>query len=125
MAEYGPRAGVDGGPRDVCSHDNGDPVLAGAGTGLVDAGSRHAPVVGERDLFVVRLVDASAGTVSQVLKTLEASHMPMEESSEPGRPINVEPDHSSSQESSAIVCPVCGAATVQEKCKVICKSEIC
>ena len=25
----------------------------------------------------------------------------------------------------AIVCPVCGAATVQEKCKVICKSEVC
>jgi hypothetical protein len=26
---------------------------------------------------------------------------------------------------SAILCPVCGAATVQEKCKTICKSEIC
>jgi GNAT superfamily N-acetyltransferase len=26
---------------------------------------------------------------------------------------------------SAIVCPVCGAATVQEKCKVICKSDLC
>jgi hypothetical protein len=24
-----------------------------------------------------------------------------------------------------IACPVCGAATVQEKCKVICKSDIC
>lgn len=28
-------------------------------------------------------------------------------------------------DASAILCPVCGAATVQEKCKVICKSEIC
>ena len=25
----------------------------------------------------------------------------------------------------SIVCPVCGAATVQEKCKVLCKSEVC
>jgi hypothetical protein len=25
----------------------------------------------------------------------------------------------------AIVCPVCGAATTQEKCKVICKSDLC
>jgi hypothetical protein len=25
----------------------------------------------------------------------------------------------------AIVCPVCGVATVQEKCKVLCKSEVC
>jgi hypothetical protein len=24
-----------------------------------------------------------------------------------------------------IACPVCGAATVQEKCKVICKSDFC
>ncbi len=24
-----------------------------------------------------------------------------------------------------IVCPVCGGATVQEKCKVICTSEVC
>jgi GNAT superfamily N-acetyltransferase len=27
--------------------------------------------------------------------------------------------------STAIVCPVCGAATVQEKCKIICKSNLC
>jgi hypothetical protein len=25
----------------------------------------------------------------------------------------------------AIVCPVCGAAAVREKCKVICKSDLC
>jgi hypothetical protein len=25
----------------------------------------------------------------------------------------------------AIACPVCGAATVQEKCKVICRSDLC
>ena len=24
-----------------------------------------------------------------------------------------------------IICPVCGATAVQEKCKVICRSEIC
>ena len=36
-----------------------------------------------------------------------------------------EADRISSADKSAIVCPVCGAATVQEKCKVICKSDIC
>jgi hypothetical protein len=25
----------------------------------------------------------------------------------------------------AVVCPVCGAVAVQEKCKVICRSEVC
>jgi hypothetical protein len=25
----------------------------------------------------------------------------------------------------AIICPLCGAAVVQEKCKLICRSEIC
>lgn len=28
-------------------------------------------------------------------------------------------------EESAVVCPVCGAVAVQEKCKVICRSEVC
>jgi hypothetical protein len=27
--------------------------------------------------------------------------------------------------SSNVVCPVCGTLAVQEKCKVICRSEIC
>ena len=31
----------------------------------------------------------------------------------------VKPDDNS------IACPVCGAATVREKCKVICKSDLC
>ena len=29
------------------------------------------------------------------------------------------------QSSEAIICPVCGAVAVQEKCKVICHSDIC
>ena len=29
------------------------------------------------------------------------------------------------EESDAIICPVCGAQAVQEKCKVICRSETC
>jgi hypothetical protein len=29
------------------------------------------------------------------------------------------------EESSAIVCPVCGAKAVQEKCKVVCRSDTC
>jgi hypothetical protein len=28
-------------------------------------------------------------------------------------------------DAAAIVCPVCGAIAVQEKCKVICRSDIC
>jgi hypothetical protein len=24
-----------------------------------------------------------------------------------------------------VVCPICGAAAVQEKCKLVCRSEIC
>jgi hypothetical protein len=27
--------------------------------------------------------------------------------------------------SQAIICPVCGAIAVQEKCKIICRSETC
>jgi hypothetical protein len=29
------------------------------------------------------------------------------------------------REQGAIVCPVCGAAVVQEKCKLICRSGVC
>ena len=29
------------------------------------------------------------------------------------------------QENETIVCPVCGGAVVQEKCKLICRSDIC
>jgi len=29
------------------------------------------------------------------------------------------------EESDAIICPVCGAKAVQEKCKVICHSDVC
>ena len=32
---------------------------------------------------------------------------------------------SAAADPSAIICPVCGGATVQEKCKVICKSDTC
>ena len=28
-------------------------------------------------------------------------------------------------DANTILCPVCGAVAVQEKCKVICRSEIC
>jgi len=36
-----------------------------------------------------------------------------------------QPKPESKREGDAIVCPVCGAVAVQEKCKVICRSEIC
>ena len=29
------------------------------------------------------------------------------------------------EESGAIICPVCGAQAVQEKCKLICRSDVC
>jgi len=49
----------------------------------------------------------------------------MEESSK----TDLEPGHDSAfsdpEESSAIICPVCGAKAVQQKCKVICRSETC
>ena len=28
-------------------------------------------------------------------------------------------------EAGAIVCPICGAPVVQEKCKLICRSDVC
>jgi hypothetical protein len=34
-------------------------------------------------------------------------------------------DDSAAADSSVVICPVCGGPTVQEKCKVICKSDIC
>jgi hypothetical protein len=32
---------------------------------------------------------------------------------------------SAEEKTEPIVCPVCGAVAVQEKCKVICRSELC
>ena len=29
------------------------------------------------------------------------------------------------REEAPVVCPVCGAPVVQEKCKLICRSEVC
>ena len=34
-------------------------------------------------------------------------------------------DSAAANHPSAIICPVCGEPTVQEKCKIICKSDIC
>jgi len=31
----------------------------------------------------------------------------------------------SREDTASIVCPVCGATAVQEKCKILCKSEVC
>jgi hypothetical protein len=41
--------------------------------------------------------------------------MAEEETSE----IRMEPDEET------VICPLCGSVTVQEKCKVICRSEVC
>jgi hypothetical protein len=41
-----------------------------------------------------------------------------EQSQDPGEIIKPE-------RTDTIACPVCGAATVQERCKVICKSDLC
>ena len=35
------------------------------------------------------------------------------------------PEMETKTEEDPIVCPVCGAAVVQEKCKLICRSEVC
>jgi hypothetical protein len=31
----------------------------------------------------------------------------------------------SREDTASIACPVCGATAIQEKCKVLCKSEVC
>lgn len=62
------------------------------------------------------MVGASSVTQPQVLKM---------QSSEPDPESAPPADKAVRADPSAISCPVCGAATVQEKCKVICKSEIC
>ncbi|HKP03282.1 MAG TPA: hypothetical protein VJU77_07925 [Chthoniobacterales bacterium] len=49
----------------------------------------------------------------------------MEENSKAGLPPAHDSAFSGAEESSAIVCPVCGAKAFHEKCKVICRSEIC
>jgi hypothetical protein len=47
----------------------------------------------------------------------------MEETS--GLPPGHDPAFLQPEDSASIVCPVCGAKAVQEKCKVICRSETC
>ena len=36
-----------------------------------------------------------------------------------------EPETATEPNESVLVCPLCGAVVVQEKCKVVCRSEIC
>lgn len=86
------------------------------GARLVDAGSRDAPLAGQHRLHVIRVVGAPAHAQPQVLRA---------QSSEPDSGSAPGNDGPGAADPSAIVCPVCGGATVQEKCKVICKSEIC
>lgn len=43
-------------------------------------------------------------------------------------PTNREPppeEASSNRSGDRVACPVCGAAAVQEKCKLICRSDVC
>ena len=37
----------------------------------------------------------------------------------------VKPEAGREQDGEAVVCPVCGAVAVQEKCKMICRSDVC
>jgi len=32
---------------------------------------------------------------------------------------------SSDAQKEGVICPICGAVAVQEKCKIVCRSEIC
>src|SRR5687767_3209028 len=91
-------------------------ILENCRTGLVGQNARNVVASGERCLHFVCLVDPSAVIQPQVLST---------QSSEPDPEIAPPADARGPAGSSAILCPVCGAATVQEKCKVVCKSEIC
>jgi hypothetical protein len=44
-----------------------------------------------------------------------------------GHPVECSSDgeHREEQEKDEIICPVCGAKTVQRRCKVVCESERC
>jgi len=39
--------------------------------------------------------------------------------------IKIEKDEQSDDSRLPLVCPVCGEALVQEKCKLVCRSKIC
>jgi hypothetical protein len=41
------------------------------------------------------------------------------------QPMNPEEGTAPVQNEETITCPVCGAAVVQEKCKLICRSDLC
>ena len=41
------------------------------------------------------------------------------------QPVKSEPQIEREPTEGAIVCPVCGSAVVQEKCKLICRSDVC
>jgi hypothetical protein len=49
----------------------------------------------------------------------------MEKGAQSDSPSRNDPTFPPMEEPSAIVCPVCGAIAIQEKCKVVCKSETC
>ena len=34
-------------------------------------------------------------------------------------------DELPAEESGEVICPLCGAVAIQEKCKVICRSDVC
>ena len=35
------------------------------------------------------------------------------------------PSKENKESKSGMICPVCGESLIQEKCKIVCKSEIC
>ena len=41
------------------------------------------------------------------------------------QPVNSEEQTETEKNENGVICPVCGAAVVQEKCKLVCRSEIC
>src|SRR5687768_3635266 len=88
-------------------------ILESSGSRLVGQDSPVLAAARQCYLPVVRLVDSSALTESSVL---------MKESV-PSQPENApRADDTAESDSAAICCPVCGGTTVQEKCKVICRS---
>jgi hypothetical protein len=41
------------------------------------------------------------------------------------QPVNAKEGTAPVQNEATMACPVCGAVVVQEKCKLICRSELC
>ncbi|MFL6590932.1 MAG: hypothetical protein ACJ8M4_12260 [Chthoniobacterales bacterium] len=67
------------------------------------------------------ILPSSAGIVE--VWNIKASYVKDEQSAR--EPVLGTEKPAAGDDEAKIVCPVCGAAVVQEKCKLICRSDVC